>query len=142
MAKEVKKLLVRFYIDNQVEKETWEWLHKSALADQKSVNRFLIQALSKQMFCDTGDNDGNQNSGNHKNCREANLSDDVIDALADKIVGRLSAMVNLTDLHSDANSSSEENDSNHSDESTGGVSSGEPLESSFPEDALDFMDGY
>ena len=141
MGKNKKCVHIRFNLDDKIEADVWQWLHSAADEEHNSMNGFVLQVLSRQMS-------GSDNSVALQNTvidlqdsMQSILSDSLVDRLSDRIIEKLSARMNLTDLRLSVNpSSSSENGSSSADD--GDPVSGESLESSIPEEALDFMGGY
>ena len=132
---------IRFNLDNKMEADVWQWLHSVAEGEHKSMNGFVLQALSRQM------SESDNGFALHKTVIDLQdsvqsiLADSLVDRLSDRIIEKLSARMNLTDLRLSVNpSSSSENGGSSADD--GDPVSGESLESSIPEEALDFMGGY
>ena len=125
MGKNKKCVHIRFNLDDKMEADVWKWLHSAADEEHNSMNGFVLQVLSRQMSV-------NDNGFAPKK---------TVIALQDSVQSILSDSLNLTDLRLSVNpSSSSENDSDSTDD--GDSMSGESLESSIPEEALDFMGGY
>jgi len=141
MGKNKKCVHIRFNLDDKMEADVWKWLHSAADEEHNSMNGFVLQVLSRQMS-------GSDNSVALQNTVidlqdsvQNIMSDSLVDRLSDRIIERLSAKMNLTDLRLSVNpSSSSEKGSGSTDD--GDSVSGEYLESSIPEEALDFMGGY
>ena len=141
MGKNKKCVHIRFNLDDKMEADVWKWLHSAADEEHNSMNGFVLQVLSRQMS-------GSDNSVALQNTVidlqdsvQNIMSDSLVDRLSDRIIERLSAKMNLTDLRLSVKpSSSSENGGSSTDD--GDSVSGESLESSIPEEALDFMGGY
>ena len=132
MGKNKKCVHIRFNLDDKMEADVWQWLHSAAEGEHKSMNGFVLQVLSKQMFVSDNGFALQKTVIALQDSVQSILSDSLVDRLSDRIIERLSAKMNLTDLRLSVNpSSSSENDSDLTDD--GDSMSGESLESSIPE---------
>lgn len=142
MGKEIKCYHLRFNLEKEIESKVWQWLHSAALENQKSLNGFLIELLSREMSGGNDKSDIDAFIVSVKDNVSDILSESMADILAERIAEKLSSRIQLTDLHQSVNPSPKPN----SDEGAGDVyseaESGESLESCIPEEALDFMGGY
>lgn len=119
MGKNNKCIHIRFNLDDMMEADVWHWLHSSAEEEHKSMNGFVLQVLSRQMSVSDNSFALQNTVIALQDSVQSILSDSLVDRLSDRIIEKLSTKMNLTALHS-----------------------GESLESSIPEEALDFMGGY
>ena len=141
MGKNNKCIHIRFNLDDKMEADVWQWLHSAAEGEHKSMNGFVLQVLSRQMYVNDNGFAPQKTVIALQDSVQSILSESLVDRLSDRILERLSAKMNLTDLRLSVNPfSSSENDSDSTDD--GDSMSGESLESSIPEEALDFMGGY
>ena len=141
MGKNNKCIHIRFNLDDKMEADVWHWLHSSAEEEHKSMNGFVLQVLSRQMSVSDSSFALQNTVIALQDSVQSILSDSLVDRLSDRIIEKLSTKMNLTALHLSVKpSSSSENGGSSTDD--GDPMSGESLESSIPEEALDFMGGY
>ena len=141
MGKNNKCIHIRFNLDDKMEGDVWQWLHSAAEGEHKSMNGFVLQVLSRQMSVSDNGFALQKTVIALQDSVQSILSDSLVDRLSDRIIEKLSAKMNLTDLRMSVNpSSSSENGGSSTDDED--PVSGESLESSIPEEALDFMGGY
>ncbi len=142
MGKNNKCIHIRFNLDDKMEADVWRWLHSAADEEHNSMNGFVLQVLSRQMSRSDNSFALQKTVVDLQDSVQSILSDSLVDRLSDRIIEKLSARMNLTDLHLSVNPSSSSENGSSSTEDDGDPVSGESLESSIPEEALDFMGGY
>ena len=97
MGENKKCVHIRFNLDDKMEADVWQWLHSAADEEDKSMNGFVLQVLSRQMSESDNGFAMQKTVIALQDSVQSILADSLVDRLSDRIIEKLSARMNLTD---------------------------------------------